>query len=196
MARLPGPAGPGDRRGGLIIFGTVVTWLFGREFSDRTAKDLLALPTSRGAVVAAKFAVAAGWAVLLALWTAVLGLLAGIPLDLPGASSAVVAGGVARIVVTALLTLVLTTPFALAASAGRGYLPAVGAMFAAMFSAQVIAALGYGAFFPYSVPGLYAGIAGPGHDPPGPLGHLLVLAVGVAGVAATTIWWKRADHDR
>lgn len=97
---------------------------------------------------------------------------------------------------SALLMYVLTTPFALAASAGRGYLSAVGVMFAAMFSAQVIATLGYGAYFPYSVPGLYAGLAGPGQDPPGPLGHLLVLAVGLGGVAATMAWWRRADHDR
>ncbi|MEU8403470.1 ABC transporter permease [Nonomuraea sp. NPDC048892] len=182
--------------GGLVIFGTLVIWLFGREFSDRTAKDLLALPTSRGAIVAAKFVVAAGWSLLLALWTVALGLLAGMLLDLPGGSIAVLAAGAARIVITGLLTYVLTAPFALAASAGRGYLSAVGAMFAAVFSAQIIAALGYGAYFPYSVPGLYAGIAGPAQDAPGPLGHLLVLALGVAGVAATVAWWRRADHDR
>ncbi|MEV0143917.1 MULTISPECIES: ABC transporter permease [unclassified Nonomuraea] len=38
----------------------IAIWLFGREFSDHTAKDLLALPTSRTAIVAAKFVVAAG----------------------------------------------------------------------------------------------------------------------------------------
>jgi ABC-2 type transport system permease protein len=182
--------------GGLLILGTLVTWLFGREFSDRTAKDLLALPTSRSAIVAAKFVVAAGWSLVLALWTAVLGLLTGVLLELPGASVAVLVAGVARIVITALLTYALTTPFALAASAGRGYLAAVCAIFAALFSAQVIAALGYGAYFPYSVPGLYAGLAGADQDLPGPLGHLLVLAVGLGGVVATMAWWRRADHDR
>jgi ABC-2 type transport system permease protein len=33
--------------GGTLIFGVVAIWTFGREFSDHTAKDLLALP-SRG----------------------------------------------------------------------------------------------------------------------------------------------------
>src|SRR5688572_29732184 len=32
--------------GGAIVFSIVAAWVFGREFSDRTAKDLLALPTS------------------------------------------------------------------------------------------------------------------------------------------------------
>ncbi len=90
----------------------------------------------------------------------------------------------------------LTAPLALAASIGRGYLAAVGVLFVLAFAAQIIAALGFGAWFPYSVPGLYAGIAGPGHDPPGPISILLVLATGAAGVAATLAWWRNADHDR
>ncbi|TDD03961.1 hypothetical protein [Nonomuraea diastatica] len=47
-----------------------------------------------------------------------------------------------------------------------------------------------------SVPGLYAGIAGPGHAPPGPLSILLVLTTGAAGVMGTLAWWRNADHDR
>ena len=45
---------------GGMLFGMILIWLFGREFSDRTAKDLLALPTSRAAVVLAKLVVALG----------------------------------------------------------------------------------------------------------------------------------------
>ena len=33
--------------GGAIVFAILTAWVFGREFSDRTAKELLALPTSR-----------------------------------------------------------------------------------------------------------------------------------------------------
>jgi ABC-2 type transport system permease protein len=40
--------------GGMLIYGMIAIWLFGREFSDHTAKDLLALPTSRTTIVAAK----------------------------------------------------------------------------------------------------------------------------------------------
>lgn len=51
--------------GGAILFAVVTSWVFGREFSDRTAKELLALPTSREAIVAAKFAVIAAWTFML-----------------------------------------------------------------------------------------------------------------------------------
>ena len=41
--------------GGSLIYGVILIWIFGREFSDHTAKDLLALPTPRMTIVAAKF---------------------------------------------------------------------------------------------------------------------------------------------
>lgn len=182
--------------GGLGVYGLIAIWLFGREFSDRTATDLLALPTSRTAVVAAKFTVAAMWALLLALLLAGLGLLIGAALALPAWSAPNVAAGVAHLVVAAGLAALTTTPLALAASVGRGYLAAVGVLFGVIFASQIIAALGYGAVFPWSVPGLYAGIAGAAQDPPGPPGLLLVVLTGAAGTAATAAWWNRADHIR
>src|SRR5512134_4181380 len=38
--------------GGAILFAIVTAWVCGREFSDHTAKELLALPTPREAIVA------------------------------------------------------------------------------------------------------------------------------------------------
>ncbi|MGW4958242.1 ABC transporter permease [Nonomuraea sp. NPDC004186] len=182
--------------GGGGVYGLIAIWLFGREFSDRTATDLLALPTSRTAIVAAKFAVAAVWALLLAVLLAGLGLLIGALLGLPTWSAPAAATGLGRILAAAGLAALTTTPLALAASIGRGYLAAVGALFGLVFCAQVIAALGYGAYFPWSVPGLFAGIAGPDQHPPGPLGLLLVTVTGATGAVTTAIWWNRADHTR
>ena len=45
--------------GGMIIFSVFTAWVFGREFSDHTAKELLALPTPRETIIAAKFVVVA-----------------------------------------------------------------------------------------------------------------------------------------
>lgn len=182
--------------GGLLVFGMIVIWLFGREFSDRTAKDLLALPTSREAIVLAKFAVAVVWCLLLAVQLCVLGLAAGAALGLPGWSAAVAAAGIARVLAAAALTVLLVTPFGLAAGIGHGYLAAVGVMFATLALAQVIAALGHGAYFPWSVPALLTQVADEAGDLPGPVGYALVLAVGGAGVLGTALWWRRADHTR
>lgn len=180
--------------GGLLIFGTIVIWLFGREFSDRTAKDLLALPTSRAAIVSAKFTVAMLWCLALTVQLYVLGLLIGAGLGLPGWSAETAGRGLATLLATAVMTVLLTFPFALAASAGCGYLPAVGAMFAALFCAQVIAALGYGHLFPWSVPSLITGVAGEQHTAVGVVGYGNVFLIGLGGVAATIAWWRNADQ--
>jgi ABC-2 type transport system permease protein len=182
--------------GGLLVFGLVVIWLFGREFSDRTAKDLLALPTSRGAVVTAKLLVAAGWCLLLTAQLVVISLLLGTWLGLPGWSGDTALHGLGVVFATALLTVALATSYGLAASVGRGYLAAVAAMFVSLFAAQVIAALGFGAWFPWSVPSLLSGVAGPDQAGPGPLSIAVVVVVGAAASVATVIWWEHADHDR
>lgn len=182
--------------GGLLIFGLTTIWIFGREFSDHTAKDLLALPTPRRSIVAAKFAVAGTWSLALAVQTSVLGLAVGATLSMPGWSFHVAADGVLRLLLTAAMTAGLTTWFAVAASIGRGYLPAVGAMFLALFLAQIVAALGYGDTFPWSVPSLYAGLAGPDQTAPGPTGYTLLLLVTASGAITTAAWWRHADHTQ
>lgn len=179
--------------GGLGIFGMVMVWIFGREFAEHTAKDLLALPTGRTTIVMAKFAVAAGWSLMLAGYLIAAGLAVGWLLAIPGP---VTGSGVLRIVVAAVLTIAVTTLFAPAACLGRGYLPAIGALFAAVFSAQIVAALGYGPWFPLSVPALHAGITGDGQPGPHPIGYAAVAAAVVASVMLTVWWWQRADHTR
>src|SRR5688572_23608403 len=47
--------------GGVLVFGFVSSWIFGREFSEGTAKDLLSLPISRTKILNAKFFVYAIW---------------------------------------------------------------------------------------------------------------------------------------
>ncbi len=181
---------------GTVVYGLVLIWLFGREFSDGTAKDLLALPTSRESIVAAKFVVSGVWCLLLAVQAYLLGLLIGASLHLPGSSAGVAALGFGRLVGTAVMAILLVTLFALAASVGRGYLVAVGCMLVAVFLAQIIAILGYGHLFPLSVPAVYSGMAGPDRPRPGLLGFVLVVLVGIAGVAGTTAWWRYADQTK
>jgi ABC-2 type transport system permease protein len=64
----------------------------------------------------------------------------------------------------------------------------------AVFCAQIVAALGYGAYFPWSVPALYTGITGLDGQQPAWWSPLTVLAVGALSVIATVRWWQNADH--
>jgi ABC-2 type transport system permease protein len=180
--------------GGLLVFGLVAIWVFGREYADRTLADLLALPTPRATIVAAKFIVVAAWSAALTALVLALGLAVGAAVGLPGWSPALAAEAAGRLAATAGLTVALVSPFAWAASAGRGYLPALGAMLLAVVLAQIVAALGWGTAFPWSVPALASGVAGPAGQDVGAGSYALVALTGAAGVAGTVAWWRLADQ--
>src|SRR4030095_794427 len=106
--------------GGSIVFSIVTAWIFGREFSDHTAKDLMALPTSRENIVSAKLIVAFIWAFIATLWVYIVGLIVGKLVDIPGWTSALARQSFGDIFATAALTLLLLTPVAFIARMGRG----------------------------------------------------------------------------
>jgi ABC-2 type transport system permease protein len=70
--------------GGAILFAFITAWIFGREYSDHTVKELLALPTPRGIIVGAKFVLTAIWILGLTLMVFVIGLGIGAALGIPG----------------------------------------------------------------------------------------------------------------
>lgn len=63
--------------GGILVFGFVTSWVFGRESTDRTLKDFLALPYRRTTIAAAKFLTVFFTTLLLSVHVTVLGILIG-----------------------------------------------------------------------------------------------------------------------
>jgi ABC-2 type transport system permease protein len=180
--------------GGLIIFSMIVIWTFGREYADSTITDLLALPVGRSRIVLAKFGVIFVWSVLLLVLVPLLGLILGTLLGLPGGSTALAQNTVGVVAVVGGMTVLLATPLACVASATRGYLPAVGALLLLAFLTQVLAALGWGPYFPWAIPALVAGVAGQENAAVGADSYLLVMVTGLVGVVLTMMWWRFADQ--
>src|SRR5574341_1645529 len=116
----------GSAMAGSVLFAFITAWVFGREFSDHTAKELLALPTPREIIVGAKFVLAALWILGLTLLIFVIGLGIGAAVGIPGWSLELAWTSFWSLMATALLTTMLMPIVALFASAGRGYLPPLG----------------------------------------------------------------------
>ena len=180
--------------GGFMVFSIIASWVFGREHSDRTFKDLLALPTPRTTIVLAKFVVCVVWGVLLALLVYGLGLVVGALVGLPPVQSAVILQGSLTVAGAALLTMLLITPIAFFAGVGRGYLAPMGIAIFFVVLAQVVAAAGWGEYFPWAIPALYAGMAGPEDSQLGAISYVIVVVTAAIGVVGTLWWWERADH--
>jgi ABC-2 type transport system permease protein len=184
--------------GGLIIFGFIFVWIFGREYSDKTYYDMLSLPISRVTIVIAKIITAAYWSMALIVLVFVLTLGIGAALQLPGWSSAVTMHGLALLLGTGAFTVLICIPFGLLASVSRGYLPAVGGIFVVLVLGQIVNQIGYGQYFPWNIPMMYSGAAqalsGKATVPLAFVSYLLVLLVGISSIIATGAWWRYADQ--
>lgn len=180
--------------GGVIIFGFVASWLFGREYSDGTAKDLLALPMSRSAIVSAKFLVYGAWCAALTLSNLLLGLGIGIVLGLPNWNPDVVYEQIGVYAVTALLTMLADMPIAVFALWGKGYLAPLGFVVMTVVFSQVVAALGFGTYFPWAIPGLFSGAAGEMKAGLSAVSYSIVAATGLVGYVVSVWYWNVSDH--
>lgn len=182
--------------GGAIIFAIATIWVFGREFSDHTVKELLSLPTSREAIISAKFVVIVIWTLLLTLLSFGVGLLTGNAVDIPGWSLELFRSATVDILGAGVLTIMLLPFVAFVASIGRGFMPAFGWTILTVFIAQISIIMGWGGWIPWSIPGLFSGAAGPKSDYLGVHSYVILATASIIGLAITFYWWRKADQTK
>lgn len=181
--------------GGVLIFGFVASWLFGREYSDGTAKDLLALPISRTKILNAKFVYYLFWCLALVLSNLIIGLLFGWMLQLDGWDFTIFLTSLKIYFITTILIVLLNTPIAFFALLGRGYLAPLGVVAILLVFAQILAAMGFGAYFPWSVPGIYSGSGGADLKIQlNSMSFLILILTSIIGYMSTIYWWKYSDQ--
>jgi ABC-2 type transport system permease protein len=175
--------------GGIMIFSLIAIWVFGREYSDHTITDLLALPTSRSAIVVAKFVVIAVWSIALTAMVCLVSIAVGAAVGLAPVPAQVIMQRMGTVAVAACLSIALATPIAFFASAGHGYLPPIGVVGLAVFLAQLMNVTGRGEYFPWAIPALYTQ-----GEALGAVSYVILVLTGAAGLAATVVWWEWADQ--
>ena len=178
--------------GGFLLFILIISWTFGREFSDGTLKDMLAVPVQCSSILLAKFIVVAAWSAVLTIVILMAGLVMGAIIKLPGGSIGVIFQSSVPVAITAGLVIVVVMPFALFASVGRGYLLPIGLAVLTLMMTNLVALAGWGEYFPWAVPGLYV----QGKSSLAPISYWIVFLTGLVGMVATYLWWKYADQNR
>jgi ABC-2 type transport system permease protein len=181
---------------GVIGSGIITSWVFGREFSDRAIKDILALPVRRSTIVVSKLIVLFAWSLLLSFTILVAALLTGLATGIPGWTSGEFFAFLKLYILCVLLNSLLITPVAFVASAGRGYMLPISFVILIMIITQLlfVGLPGLTLWFPWALPALFSGVAGIAIPPPGWLSYLFYLVTVIAGLVGTTAWWRYADH--
>jgi ABC-2 type transport system permease protein len=182
--------------GGMVLLAIIAAYVFGREYSDGTAKNMLTLPVGRHWFAVAKLGVVLVWFGALLLSLIAEGLVVGAMLGLPGFSIPLALSSCRDILLAGLVGFLLVPVVTWIATLGRGYLPPIGFTIFMLLLGNVIGATGWGKWFPWSIVPMLAGLAGPRVEVLAPGSLVVVGLTFVAGVAATIGQWRYADNTQ
>lgn len=180
--------------GGMLLLAFVVAYIFGREYAENTAKNLLALPVARHWFVIAKLVVAAAWWLVLVLAILAESFAIGLALGLPGFSAGLAAQTIGQALLAAGISFLLVPVVAWVTVAARSYMAPLGFAIATLALGDLFTHTGWAQWFPWSiVPGLIGMVGKPTGAPP--VGSYVVIAATFAiGVAGTIAQLRMADN--
>ena len=179
---------------GYIGYGFITTWIFGREYTDHTIKDILALPISRINIVISKFVAIIIWCFILSGIFLAVGIIIGHVIQLSGWSDVIILQSVNKYNIASLLTILLCTPVAFFASFGRGSLLPLGFIILTLIIANFTGLVGLGPYFPWAIPGIYSTPAGTEGIQLGIASYIILFATFIIGFLGTLAWWLYADQ--
>lgn len=176
--------------GGMLVLPFVVAYVFGREYTEATLKNMLTLPVRRPWFVIAKLVVALAWWLVLVVVVAAEGVVIAALLGLPGISAATVAPALGRVLVAAGISFLLVPIVVWVTLIGRGMLAPVAFALAMLALGNLLGHTGWAVWFPWSIiPSLIGLVGAPTDLPPG--SYAVVTLTFILGIALSA--WQ-IDH--
>lgn len=172
----------------------MTSWTFGREYSERTLKDLLVLPISRCKIAISKYVAIIFWCFVMMLISFAYALVLGFATGLPGFSFAIVQHYLFLILIIVSLHLLLSAPLAILACISRGYLVPIGFAFTTLMLALVFGPTTIGTYPPWAVPALHFEENGVASFPLGGISYFLLFLIGQAGFIGTVKWLQNREQ--
>jgi ABC-type transport system involved in multi-copper enzyme maturation permease subunit len=182
--------------GGMLLVSVIVAYIFGREYTENTAKNMLALPIHREWFAVAKLLIACLWFALLTVWFCVEGMAIGLLMGLPGWAPGAAVHQVLTIATTAGLLVMLSSVTAWIAQASKGFLAPLGFTMATLVMGAFLGHTGWGQWFPWTAIVLISGLTGPSVEQLPAGSYIVVAATFVLGIAVTLIHLNRADNTQ
>ncbi|MGF7034825.1 bacitracin transport system permease protein [Paenibacillus mucilaginosus] len=177
---------------GTLLYGVITAYLFQREYTEDTLKNLLTIPVSRTSLIVSKLLLLCLWIAVLTLTAWVLALAAGLLGGAEGLDADVLLQSLGQYLAGGGLLFLLSTPTMFVTFLFKNYVPTIIFTSVITMGNVALANRDYKALFPWSAVQV---IAGGGQVDAYPI-HYSYLAVGLASLAgfvATLIYFKRAD---
>jgi ABC-2 type transport system permease protein len=178
---------------GVIGFAFVTSWIFGREYMDQTITDILALPIKRTSIVNAKFIISFLWCAVLSIVLFLTAILMGKIVDIPGWTAELISEYMKAYFLTSLYIILLNTVIGYISSASKGIVAPLGFTLLMVIIAQFTAIAGWGPYFPWSIPGVFA-VEKTTDMYLLPISYVILIFTSIGGIFATYSHWKFADH--
>jgi len=179
---------------GLIGFGFITSWVFGREYAENTIKDILALPVSRSSIVISKLIVVLLWSILLACIFVIFSIIFGYLSGIPDWSDDFFSQFLYKYTLATLLTFLLCTTTSFFASLSGGVLLPIGIIILTMMMANFSGLMGLGPYFPWAIPSLICSPPGTENIHLNIISYIILFATSLAGLFGTLAWWRFADQ--
>jgi len=183
---------------GTLGFGLVTAWIFGREYSEKVIKDIIALPISRITIVISKLIVSIVWCNILILILFFVGSLIGVLTNMPGWNEINFVQAFITFIECAFFNMLLITLVAFVASLGRGFLLSIAYVILTLIFTQLIfvGMPSLTIYMPWALPALFSGIAGQAAPEPTSLSYVIYFLTVILGFIATAGWWRFADQKQ
>jgi ABC-2 type transport system permease protein len=178
----------------MLLLAFIVAYVFGREYEDGTAKNLLALSVGRAWFVVAKLVVAAVWWAVLVVVVIAEGFAVGWALDLPGLTPALAAGSVRDALLAAAVAYLLVPVVAWITTIGRGNMLPLGFAGGMLALGQLFSRTGWAEWFPWSIVPMFVGTVGQRVETLPAASYAVLALTFVAGIAATIAQVSWADN--
>jgi ABC-2 type transport system permease protein len=172
----------------IIGFAFTTCWIFGREYTDKTIKDLLVKPVSKLAIATAKFTVILLWNSLLTIIMFAVVVLIGAYVGLSGGGAALILNSFLMFMATSLLTMFVSTVSSFMANVTKGYLAPIGLIFLIVIIVNIVENVGLSAYIPWTIPGLLLS-----RGALSPISVLILTITGITGFVGTVAWWRFAE---
>ncbi|MBN2350938.1 MAG: ABC transporter permease [Spirochaetales bacterium] len=182
---------------GSFVLGIMEAFVFGREYMQGTAKNMLTLPVGRGAFTAAKLLVVSVWYTAVIAFVYFVAIVFGFTIGLPGWSPSLLPENIGLVMQLLVQTLLLGSVPAWMAILGRGILAPIGfTLFAALGLGQLFSHTGWGVWCPWSIPLLTAQAGAQDAPVPGFGSWIVLIFVFAAGVCAAWITLDKMDNTQ